>query len=923
MCGMGALLGVQAADGVASSRASVVGASTRAVGPGRLRVGSAPAIPHGARRLGALPATRALRLTVALTPQDPAALQTYAQAVSTPGSADFHHYLSVDGFAQRFGAGASQIAAVQSSLRSQGLSVGAPTANHLTLPVKGSVADVEQAFSVTESQLQLPSGRTVYANDQAPQVAASVASSVQAVIGLDDVALPAPQGLTQQQQSDSASVGSPPPSPGSGPTPCTTAASTSGGAGNVAYTADEIANAYGLNGYYAKGDEGQNQTVAFLEQEPLQLSDITAYQQCYNLPATSPQIINVDGGPGTYGTGSHDDEAALDIEQVMGLAPQASIDVYESPPNTQAEADILTRMADDDSAQVISSSWGVCEANAAFMSAENATLQEMAAQGQSFFVASGDYGSTDCYALDQSDKSLSVLDPASQPYATSVGGTSLGVWNSQSESWSANTMTAYPGEYLWNNGPPTGGGSGNVAGSGGGVSANWPMPAYQLDSSPGLGVIQADSSTGCGGQYCREVPDVSADADPNTGYVMYANGGHRGGGWEVLGGTSAAAPLWAAFATLANASADCAGTTLGFVNPVLYELAGAGTATYSADFHDITSTQASPFSGIAGNDVFAGTNTLNPKGLYPVLDGYDMATGLGTPIVNTLGSSLCSPPTPVISVSPASNRSGTVGQPVSVQMQATDSAGDVPRFSATGLPNGLSINPVTGVISGTPATAQTATVTVIAADPITARSVTFTWTIAPVATTTTTTTTTTATVTATTPPPPATTVVHTTPQPPVSTPKPPPPTTRGGPPSPGPPTIKLVALTGLAAGKPRLSFATAAGSHAPKLASVTVTLPGGLRFVKSNRTLSRSITVRSGATRIHFKLRRIGGSVQLTFVPAVSSARVTFGGKAMSVSAGVAVKVHRHQVRQMTMRMAATDAARRTTRFVIAVKKLS
>ncbi len=921
MCGVGGLLGIGAANSVASANgATRAGGRPAQAGGGshRVRVGSAPVIPHGARRLGALPKTRPLRLTVALTPQDPAGLQTYAQAVSTPGSSDFHRYLSVGRFAERFGADSTQIAAVENALRSQGLTVGAPTANDLTLPVKGSVADVEQAFSVTESQVQLPSGRTAYANDQAPQVDSSLAPSVQAVIGLDDVTSPQPQGLTQQDQADSAQAGSPPQSTGSGPTPCTKAAGTSAGPGNTDYTADQIANAYGLNSYYATGDEGQGETVALLEQEGFQTSDISQYQSCYGTSASvNVETVPRNGAPLAYNGSVGDDEAALDIEQVIGLAPKANILVYEAPATTLDQSNILTQMATDDTAKVISSSWGACEAKAAsVMSAENTTLQEMAVQGQSLFVASGDFGSTDCYALDTNNKSLSVVDPASQPYATSVGGTSLGVWigPAQTGSWSTNDLTGYPGEYVWNNGPPTGGG--DVAGTGGGASATWTMPSYQANSSSWLNVIQPDSSMDCGGQYCREVPDVSADADPNTGYAMYADGGH-GGGWKVLGGTSAAAPLWTAFAALADASSACAGTTLGFVNPALYEIAGRSPTTYAADFNDIT--QASPFSGLAGNDVFAGTNqSSNPDGLYPIRNGYDMATGLGSPIAGTLGPSLCADAAQLTVINPGT-QSGTVGQPTSLAIHATDSA-STPQFSATGLPAGLSINSTSGVISGVPATAQTATVTVTAADPVTEHSVTFTWTIAP-APTTTTTTAPPATTTTTTPP----TVVRTTPPPPVSTPTAPPPTvtTRTATTPARPPTVKLVRLTGLAGSKPKLSFATAAGSHAPKLASVTVKLPGGLRFVRANRTLSHSITVRSGVKRIRFRLRRTGGSVQITFVPAQSSARVTFGAKALIVSPTVAVKVRRHQVRQMTMRMAATDSTRRTTRFVITVKKLS
>jgi hypothetical protein len=169
------------------------------------------------------------------------------------------------------------------------------------------------------------------------------------------------------------------------------------------------------------------------------------------------------------------------------------------------------------------------------------------------------------------------------------------------------------------------------------------MPFYQREAAAGLHVIGPLSSAAtCGiAPYCRQVPDVSADAEPDTGYVVFAE--QR---WQVIGGTSAAAPLWASLAALANASPACAGHTIGFANPALYAIAGND---YAANFHDV----------IAGRPGGPQTNNLfDPEGLFPAGPGYDMATGLGSPIVPALAASLCAfmvpaPPTSPPPSSPA------------------------------------------------------------------------------------------------------------------------------------------------------------------------------------------------------------------------------------------------------------------------------
>src|ERR1019366_10157130 len=146
-----------------------------------------------------------------------------------------------------------------------------------------------------------------------------------------------------------------------------------------------------------------------------------------------------------------------------------------------------------------------------------------------------------------------------------------------------------------------------LSAGGGGISAMWPMPSWQA----ALGVISGSSGTPCGATsgYCREVPDVSASAEPNTGYRVFFSGS-----WATYGGTSLAAPTWAALIALEDASSACAGHRLGLINPALYQLRAAG----SSDFHDV----------VSGNNDAVGTNGGN----FAAGTGYDMATGLGTPI---------------------------------------------------------------------------------------------------------------------------------------------------------------------------------------------------------------------------------------------------------------------------------------------------
>jgi kumamolisin len=376
------------------------------------------------------------------------------------------------------------------------------------------------------------------------------------------------------------------------------------------------------------------------------------------------QTVDVDGGPlnpqcpvGDSCPPSEngywaDVESDLDIERVLAIAPNvAKVIVYDAPNDTdgQAELDGYTEIANDDQAATVSSSFvnGECALPASFFQAENVVFEQMAAQGQSMLSAAGDWGAAACviYGID----TLAVIDPASQPWVTGVGGTSLEGYNpatnatpgypaGKESAWDSDNLcapssTMVDGEtgYFWCQAPtePVGGG---LAGTGG-SSAFWGRPFYQ--SGPGVNnpyTTYGNGTTQCSlaanGTPCREVPDVSADSDPYTGYATYCTGTatlpnsacyaleskEAVTGWFAVAGTSSSSPLWAGIA------ADMDSYTHhrdGFLNPLLYQLFKTDAGRY---FHDITG---------AGQ-------TINSDGLYPATPGYDEATGIGTPDMGAL-----------------------------------------------------------------------------------------------------------------------------------------------------------------------------------------------------------------------------------------------------------------------------------------------
>ncbi len=606
--------------------------------PGLVQVTAAAKLPHGARLLGLVGSTAEQTGAVALQLGHSAAATDFIDAVSNPRSADYRHYLAKGQFASRFGPSAATVSAVEHQLRADGLTVSGVSANRLLVSFKGTTARVDAAFHTGLRRVELSSGKFGQATTSAVRLPASIARDVTAVVGLDQLGQET-NGLAESSthsDATSASVTKSAASDG-GPTTCAAAASVASEYSSI--TDQQVAASYGLDPLYAAGDLGAGQTVDIYELEPFAPSDIQAFDECYFGADHTSQITTtlVDGGPGT-GPGSA--EAALDVEDVSAIAPGAKIHVFEGPnmDDPFGPLDTWNAIAEADDANQISSSWGECESELqqgapGVQQVENEIFEQTAAQGQTVFAAAGDDGSDSCsaHASTPAAPDLSVLDPASQPYVTSVGGTTI------------TDASEPPVETVWNNGDSGGAG-------GGGISETWAMPPWQ-DS---VAVPQTSADEACSndpsgtadafhlqgiattlpaGTMCRETPDVSALADPQSGITIY-----YAGSWTVIGGTSSSTPLWAAMLAEINASQGCSSLAhgVGFADPLFYQVASSSPTAYADAFNDIT----------VGNNDNLGV-TYNGSVDWQAGTGYDLASGLGTPRITDadgspgLASQLC------------------------------------------------------------------------------------------------------------------------------------------------------------------------------------------------------------------------------------------------------------------------------------------
>ena len=504
---------------------------------------------------------------VALHQDHAAALNAFIASLSDPASPNYRHFLTTSQFAQRFGASDATVAAVTHYFAGYGLHVGALSRGRILLHVSGSTSEIAHAFAASVATVRRSDGVFVPQLRARATLPASIAHDVASVAGLSSALSPSPAAIVAHA---STAV----------PTTCPSAGNSTGNSANAlgGYTLQQQAQLYGLTGAWAAGHTGAGQTIGVYELGGYNPTDLSTYFSCYGI-APSVTNVNVDGGPGA----GYIDEATLDIEEAAGLAPGATIKVYQGPNSNLGPTDTYQQMADDNTVTIVTTSWGTCESDpSGSPSTEQPIFAQMAAQGQTVFSAAGDNGSSDCSGV--VNNQLAVDDPSSQPYVTGVGGLTVS---------SITPLT----QTVWNSGSSGGAG-------GGGVSSIWSRPTWQ--NAPGIAASQT----------MRMVPDLSVMGDPGTGFIEYFSGSGHGGGWGSIGGTSIGAPLMSAVAAIAAQS--CGMSRFGFLNPTLYAMASTG-------FVDVTT----------------GSNDIFNVGGYSAGIGYDMASGLGSPNPTTFLSGLC------------------------------------------------------------------------------------------------------------------------------------------------------------------------------------------------------------------------------------------------------------------------------------------
>jgi len=527
----------------------------------------APLAPHGATLLGATPASQKITVVLALPSRDPAGAAAFVAAVGKPGNALFHQYLTPAQYAARFGASSADYTALVAWAQSQGLVPGEVFAAHTVLPLTGTAASLQAAFGVNFNTYRKPSGDTFYAADRAPQLPAELAGKISGVIGLSSASHFKPM-LRRR------AAGAHPNESGTGP-----------GGG---FSAADLRSIYDITPQCCGK---KTQRIGLFEQGGYAEADITKYRKAMGIPDVKVTPRAVDGA--TLGINNPDVEleAVLDVDMVLAANPDTKqVVVYEDTIDSfqAALVDSLAAMASDPSLQIISISYGQDEAleGGVPIAVENTMLTQLAAQGQAVFASAGDSG-----AYGDEPPGLNVADPASQPLVTGVGGTT--VFTGPGET--------YAGEETWND---IGLGLGAT---GGGVSSVWALPSYQIAYGQSVALANGGSGT------YRNVPDVAAVANPDTGVAVYSA---LNGGWVVVGGTSVSSPLWAGVYSLANAGSEAFGWgDLGFANTTLYAL-GNFSINYP-DFYDIA-------------DGSNGDVNIYGQGGFSAGSYYDNVTGWGS-----------------------------------------------------------------------------------------------------------------------------------------------------------------------------------------------------------------------------------------------------------------------------------------------------
>ena len=451
-------------------------------------------------------------------------------------------------FAAKHGPDEESIALVQAFAAEFGLSTALPSEpGRRAVYLTGTKEQMEKAFDVALNE-HIINGKSYRVREGAIYLPSELTGHIEAVLGLDN----RPQAKPHFRVRKLAGAFAP----------------HAAGAGDGSFTPVQVGQLYG----FPAGATAAGETIGIIELGGgFKPDDLQTYFASLGLPVPTVVAVSVDSGTNAPTTpDSADGEVMLDIEVCAAVAPGANIAVYFAPNTDQGFIDAIGQAVHDSTNQpgVISISWGGPESTwtGQSMTALDEACQAAAALGVTITVASGDNGSSDGLT----DGANHTDFPASSPHVLACGGTKL-----------VAAGGAIASEVVWNEDA-----SGEGA-TGGGVSNVFPLPTWQSTSN-----VPAPTVAGGG----RGVPDVSGDADPESGYQVLVDG--QG---SVIGGTSAVAPLWAGLITLANKHN---GGTAGFINPALYA-AGAN----------------------ACRDITDGNN-----GAFSAGPGWDACTGLGSPV---------------------------------------------------------------------------------------------------------------------------------------------------------------------------------------------------------------------------------------------------------------------------------------------------
>jgi subtilase family serine protease len=594
------------------------------------------------------PATDYVGFRVYLGWRNQSAAEAHLRAVSDPASPSYGQFMTPQQFRHDYAPTSGDVNAVRSWLQDHGFTVVYTPVNNHYVAAEGTVAETEETFETQLNDYEVE-GLTLSAPGTELSVPESLGASVSGVIGLDQ--------SDDLIQSDIAGTDAPPPRAFLNAPPCAaywnqlTTADVPPAQGVTVpraygqrnfpyvpcgYTPSQLRGAYGLSGAIASGIDGSDQTVAIIGAygSATLLDDLNEYSRRHGLPTVSPSDFTQDVAPGAFHHPQRGQpiqnpnawavEEHLDVEAVHSIAPRAKIIVVAAPNQEQDLDAAINHAVDQRQARIVSNSWGLATEflPRGWIKPLNDTFIQAALEGIGVYFSSGDFGDgIDFFGV------RSTSWPASSPYVTAVGGTSLGV-GAQDEyvfetGWGTGASFLVDG--AWSPTPP-----GRFAlGSGGGTSRLFAQPFYQQGVVP-----DSLSDYFHVGARFRVVPDVALVGDPNTGFVMgitqtFPDESIRYSEFRN-GGTSLSAPLMAGTMALAD---QAKGSPHGFANPALY--AAAGTNAYR-DIVDPPSTVAAvrvDFRNFvdASAGLFISLRTMNFTGTLHTISGYDDVTGIGTP----------------------------------------------------------------------------------------------------------------------------------------------------------------------------------------------------------------------------------------------------------------------------------------------------